>query len=82
MTLRWAGRRAGQAADVAAQLGDGEALLILDDYHVITTEAVHSSLRFLPGQRPPGLRFTRRHQETSNSFPEPDKMPAWRAGPS
>jgi ATP/maltotriose-dependent transcriptional regulator MalT len=41
--------------EVAGQLGDGEALLILDDYHVISSEPVHASLRFLLDQRPPGL---------------------------
>ena len=43
--------------EVAARLGDGEALLVLDDYHVISSELVHSSLRFLLEQRPPGLRL-------------------------
>ncbi len=43
--------------EIAARLGDGEALLVLDDYHVISSEPVHSSLRFLLEQRPPGLRL-------------------------
>ena len=43
--------------DVAAQLGDGEAVLILDDYHVISSESVHASLRFLLEHRPAGLRL-------------------------
>ena len=43
--------------ELAARLGDGEALLVLDDYHVISAEPVHSSLRFLLEQRPPGLRI-------------------------
>ena len=43
--------------EVAARLGDGEALLVLDDYHVISSEPVHASLRFLLEQRPPGLRL-------------------------
>ena len=41
--------------EMAVQLGNGEALLVLDDYHVISSEPVHSSLRFLLEQRPPGL---------------------------
>ena len=41
--------------EVAGQLSDGEALLVLDDYHVISSEPVHASLRFLLDQRPPGL---------------------------
>ena len=41
--------------EVTGQLSDGEALLVLDDYHVISSEAVHASLRFLLDQRPPGL---------------------------
>jgi LuxR family maltose regulon positive regulatory protein len=41
--------------ELAARLGSGEALLVLDDYHVISSEPVHSSLRFLLEQRPPGL---------------------------
>jgi LuxR family maltose regulon positive regulatory protein len=39
--------------ELAARLGGGEALLVLDDYHVISSEPVHSSLRFLLEQRPP-----------------------------
>ena len=61
--------------DVAAQLGDGEALLVLDDYHMITTEAVHSSLRFLLEQRPPGLRL----MVASRSDP-PLSLARYRAG--
>jgi LuxR family maltose regulon positive regulatory protein len=36
---------------------DGEALLVLDDYHVIDSETVHSSLGYLLEHRPPGLRL-------------------------
>jgi ATP/maltotriose-dependent transcriptional regulator MalT len=34
---------------------DGELLLVLDDYHVIESEAVHQSLRFLLEHAPAGL---------------------------
>ena len=35
--------------------GPGQALLVLDDYHLIDSEAVHASLGFLLEHRPPGL---------------------------
>ena len=60
--------------EVAARLGDGEALLVLDDYHVISSEPVHSSLRFLLEQRPPGLRLIL----ASRSDP-PLSLPRYRA---
>ena len=41
--------------DLAA--GPGQALLVLDDYHLIDSEAVHASLGFLLEHRPPGLRL-------------------------
>ncbi len=34
-----------------------EALLVLDDYHVIAARAVHDSVQFLLEHRPPGLRL-------------------------
>ena len=43
--------------EVVAQLGDGEAVLVLDDYHVIDSESVHASFRFLLEHRPAGLRL-------------------------
>jgi MalT-like TPR region len=43
--------------ELAAQAGDDEALLILDDYHVIGAEPVHASVRFLLEHRPPQLRL-------------------------
>jgi LuxR family maltose regulon positive regulatory protein len=43
--------------DVAARLGDGEIVLVLDDYHAISSESVHASLRFLLEHRPAGLRL-------------------------
>ena len=41
--------------ELAAPPGDDEALLVLDDYHVIDSEPVHGSLGFLLEHRPPGL---------------------------
>lgn len=43
--------------ELADQPGADEALLILDDYHVIGSEPVHASLRFLLEHRPPGLHL-------------------------
>ena len=41
--------------DLAARPGDGEALLVLDDYHVIGSPQVHESLAFLVEHRPAGI---------------------------
>src|SRR5829696_9054884 len=35
---------------------DGEALLVLDDYHLIEAQPVHASLQFLLEHQPPGLQ--------------------------
>jgi LuxR family maltose regulon positive regulatory protein len=44
--------------EVAGQPGADEALLlVLDDYHVISSQLVHESLGFLVEHRPPGLRL-------------------------
>ncbi len=43
--------------ELDAQPGDGDALLVLDDYHVIDSQQVHDSLRFLLEYRPPRLRL-------------------------
>jgi ATP/maltotriose-dependent transcriptional regulator MalT len=42
---------------LAAQPGQGEVLLVLDDYHLIDAPPVHASLGFLLEHRPPGLRL-------------------------
>jgi LuxR family transcriptional regulator, maltose regulon positive regulatory protein len=34
---------------------DGDALLVLDDYHLIEAQSVHASLQFLVEHQPPGL---------------------------
>ena len=43
--------------ELDAQPGDGEVLLVLDDYHLIDAQQVHASLTFLLGHLPPGLRL-------------------------
>ena len=43
--------------ELAAQPGDGEAVLILDDYHLIDAGPVHESLLLLAEHLPPGLRL-------------------------
>jgi len=41
--------------ELAAQPGDDEALLVLDDYHVIGSQQVHESLAFLLEHMPAGM---------------------------
>ncbi len=41
--------------ELAAEPGGDDALLVLDDYHVISSKAVHASVEFLLEHRPPGL---------------------------
>ncbi len=43
--------------ELAAQRGDGEVLLVLDDYHLIDAQQVHVSLGFLLEHLPPGLHL-------------------------
>jgi len=43
--------------ELADQPGDGEILLVLDDYHLIGSEPVHGSVAFLLEHRPPGLHL-------------------------
>ena len=43
--------------EVAGQPDADEALLVLDDYHVISSQLVHQSLGFLLEHRPPGLHL-------------------------
>jgi LuxR family transcriptional regulator, maltose regulon positive regulatory protein len=43
--------------ELAAQRGDGEVLLVLDDYDLIDAQQVHSSLGFLLEHLPPGLHL-------------------------
>jgi LuxR family transcriptional regulator, maltose regulon positive regulatory protein len=40
---------------LAAQGGQSEVVLVLDDYHLIESQAVHASLLFLLEHRPHGL---------------------------
>jgi len=41
--------------ELAVEAGGDAALLVLDDYHVISSTAVHASVEFLLAHRPPGL---------------------------
>jgi LuxR family transcriptional regulator, maltose regulon positive regulatory protein len=43
--------------ELAARPGDGELLLVLDDYHLIDTRQVHESLVFLLEHLPPGVHL-------------------------
>jgi LuxR family maltose regulon positive regulatory protein len=43
--------------EVAGQPDAGEALLVLDDYHVISSQLVHESVGFLLEHRPPELHL-------------------------
>jgi LuxR family transcriptional regulator, maltose regulon positive regulatory protein len=43
--------------ELAAEPGEGEVVLVLDDYHLVDAEAVHTSLAFLVEHLPPGLRL-------------------------
>ena len=43
--------------ELAAGPGEGEVLLVLDDYHLIDSQPVHASVGFLLEHRPPGLRL-------------------------
>src|SRR6266571_2544815 len=43
--------------ELDAEPGAGGVLLVLDDYHLIDSQPVHVSLRFLLGHLPPGLRL-------------------------
>jgi LuxR family transcriptional regulator, maltose regulon positive regulatory protein len=42
--------------ELAADLGAGEVLLVLDDYHLVDSGPVHESVAFLLENLPPGLR--------------------------
>jgi LuxR family maltose regulon positive regulatory protein len=43
--------------ELAIQPGDGEVLLVLDDYHLLGAEQVHAPLEFLLEHQPPGLHL-------------------------
>jgi LuxR family maltose regulon positive regulatory protein len=43
--------------ELAAQPGENEIVLVLDDYHLVDTQQVHASLAFLLEHLPPGLRL-------------------------
>jgi LuxR family maltose regulon positive regulatory protein len=43
--------------ELAVQSGEGEVVLVLDDYHLIAAQPVHASLGFLLEHRPPCLQL-------------------------
>jgi ATP/maltotriose-dependent transcriptional regulator MalT len=43
--------------ELTASAGDGELLLVLDDYHLIDAQPVHTPLEFLLEHLPPGLHL-------------------------
>ena len=43
--------------ELAAQPGEDEVMLVLDDYHLVDAQPVHASLAFLLEHLPPGLRL-------------------------
>src|SRR5580693_3044309 len=43
--------------ELAAQPGEDEIVLVLDDYHLVDAQPVHASLAFLLEHLPPGLRL-------------------------
>ena len=43
--------------ELAVQSGNGEVVLVLDDYHLIEAQPVHASFGFLLEHRPPGLQL-------------------------
>jgi LuxR family maltose regulon positive regulatory protein len=43
--------------DVVAEPGVPDVVLVLDDYHLISSDSVHASVRFLLEHRPPQLRI-------------------------
>ena len=60
---------------LAAQPGEDETVLVLDDYHLVDAQQVHTSLEFLLEHLPPGLRLV----VASRSDP-PLPLPRLRAG--
>jgi LuxR family maltose regulon positive regulatory protein len=62
--------------ELAAQPGGDEVLLVLDDYHLIDAQQVHTPLMFLLEHPPPGLRLVL----ASRSDPPLPRLPRLRAG--
>src|SRR6266700_6028592 len=62
--------------ELAAEPGDGEVLLVLDDYHLIDAPQVHGSLEFLVEHLPPGLHLVL----ATRSDPPLPRLPRLRAG--
>ena len=60
--------------ELAARPGEGEMVLVLDDYHVVGSQPVHASVGFLLEHLPPGL-----HPILSSRADPPLALPRWRA---
>src|SRR6266581_552583 len=61
--------------ELAAQPGDDEVLLVVDDYHLIEAQPVHASLEFLVEHLPPGLDLV-----VASRADPPLPLPRLRAG--
>src|SRR6266700_867475 len=63
--------------ELAAQPGEDEVLLVVDDYHLIEAQLVHASLEFLVEHLPPGLDMV---VASRADPPLPLPLPRLRAG--
>src|SRR6266581_1005796 len=61
--------------ELAAQPGEDEVLLVVDDYHLIEAQLVHASLEFLVEHLPPGLDMV-----VASRADPPLPLPRLRAG--
>jgi LuxR family transcriptional regulator, maltose regulon positive regulatory protein len=61
--------------ELAAQPGEDEVLLVVDDYHLIEAQSVHASLEFLVEHLPPGLDLV-----VASRADPPLPLPRLRAG--
>ena len=61
--------------ELAAQPGEDEVLLVVDDYHLIEAQPVHASLEFLVEHLPPGLDLV-----VASRADPPLPLPRLRAG--
>ena len=61
--------------ELAAQPGEDEVLLVVDDYHLIEAQPVHASLEFLVKHLPPGLDLV-----VASRADPPLPLPRLRAG--
>src|SRR5262249_60066846 len=54
---RGGGGATGVIKELTGGPGEGEVVLVLDDYHLVGAPRVHESVAFLLARLPPGLRF-------------------------